>query len=408
MDLVAHVGAFVARLSGAASRPIVVACSGGPDSVVLADVAMRLAAADALGPVTLAYIDHQLRADSAGDGVRVAELAAQGGAGFVSRAVTVAPAGSLEDAARRARYAALDAIAGELGAGWVLVGHTATDQAETVLMRLCRGTGVIGLAAIPAVRGRYARPLLDVPRAEVEAYRAGRGLAAVSDPMNADLRFARSRIRHQILPRLRESEPAIDDHLVQLARSAREAREVIEAAAAAVPADDAGALAAAPPAVAKCAVARAAEVAGLGPLAAAHLEAVLALCRRPPAGTVAIDLPGGRAIREYRSLRLEPTALDPGTAAGSPPPFPEPPPGHHVRLWQPGDRMRPTRLHGRSRKLSDLYVDAKIPQRLRRQARVLVRDADRAIVFAEHIGPAFGSRGDLSLTIPTTVATNKD
>src|SRR5262249_51377471 len=123
-----------------------VACSGGADSLALADAAVRTAGAPDLGILS---IDHGLTPSGA-----VAGWARGRGAAAVTRRVEVVRRGSLEAAARAARYAALDALADELGLACVLLGHTARDQAETVLMRLIRGTGPAGLAAIPRARGR--------------------------------------------------------------------------------------------------------------------------------------------------------------------------------------------------------------------------------------------------------------
>jgi tRNA(Ile)-lysidine synthase len=409
VDLAGHVAEFVfGRLGAGAETRIAIACSGGPDSAVLADIAMALSRAGRLGPVTLAHVDHGLRPESSRDAEQVRELARAGGAQFALRRVVVDTSrASLEEAAREARYAALDSIADEVGAAWVLLAHTASDQAETVLMRILRGTGVAGLAGMAAVRARYARPLLDVSRADVEAEGAARGLAALDDPMNRDVRFARVRVRHQILPALRQENPNIEEALCRLADSAREAREVIErdvgdaGEGANLRARDVVAL---PAAVAKRALAMAAERAGVGPLEARHLDAVVELAGRPDAGTVAIDVPGGRAIREYGALRFQ----APGGGNGRVEIAPEPRSGYTIRLLRAGDRMRPRRLAGRSRKLSDLLVDAKIPREARAAVRVVVRDADGEIVWADHIGPAFQCEDEVSLTAPPGVATNKD
>src|SRR5262249_34907279 len=139
--------------------------------------------------------------------------------------------GGLEDAARRARLAALERIADEVGARWILLGHTASDQAETVLARLLRGAGPVGLAGIPAARGRVLRPLLAVSRAEVLAYVEERGLAPARDPMNEDRAFLRSRVRHDLLPLLRRENPNLDEALNRTARAMREVSEALDWAA---------------------------------------------------------------------------------------------------------------------------------------------------------------------------------
>jgi tRNA(Ile)-lysidine synthase len=300
----------------------------------------------------------------------------------------------------------------QAGIAWVLTAHTADDQAETVLMRLIRGTGVAGLAGIPRRRGRYLRPLLDTWRREVVAYAAAAGLDCADDPMNRELRFLRNQVRHVILPALRAREPEVDARLVRLAEAAGEQAAQLDLAAGAMRAAaevgpgqwaiPAATLAAAAPAVARRALAQAAIGLGGGPLSAVHLDRLLALAGGATAGTHGIDLPGLRGEREYATLRLRrPLEFQPPAAALS---FAGP---YTVRTWQPGDRMRPARLRGRSRKLSDLYTDAKVPRTQRAAARVLVRDADGAIVWAEHIGAAFGSPIEVTLTYPDPGASNK-
>jgi tRNA(Ile)-lysidine synthase len=345
--------------------------------MALADAAIRLH-----GDVVVISIDHGLQPGSADVARAVADWATGQGARAVVRRVEVEVRASLEAAAREARYSALDAVADELGLERVLLGHTARDQAETVLLRILRGTGPAGLAAIPQRRGElYARPLLELPRAAIDAYVAERGLSTWDDPMNHDVRIARVRVRDQLLPALRAENPALDDALLRLAASAREWTDVIDAAAepfATFPID-CRALAAQPPAIRKRALALALESIEYD---AAHLDRLDALVTAPARGEVSLDLPGTRIVRSYDSLDL---AREP--AATPPPAVPD---GHILRPWQPGDRMKPARLKGRSRKLSDLYIDAKVPRGLRRAARVLVRTADDVIVWAEHIGVGFG------------------
>ena len=184
---------------------VLVACSGGADSLALAAAAAFVAPRLGLraGGVT---VDHGLQPGSAGRAESVAALLAKLGLDPVrSAAVTVAPSGAgagPEAAARAARYGVLDAIAGEYGAAAVLLGHTLDDQAETVLLGLARGSGGRSLAGMPARRGQYRRPLLAVRRAATGAACAELGLEPWHDPHNRDFRFARARVRHQALPAL--------------------------------------------------------------------------------------------------------------------------------------------------------------------------------------------------------------
>jgi len=413
------VDAALQRLGIDRAAPVVVACSGGPDSSALAHAAMTLARAGRLGPVTLCHVDHQLREGSAADAHLVARLAAAGGAALAAVTVDVdRRRASLESAARDARYAALGRVAAECGAGAVLVGHTAGDQAETVLMRLISGTGLGGLAGIPERRGLVVRPLLGVARAEIAAYCRRHEIETADDPTNRDDRHFRNRVRNRILPDLRGENPRVDQALIEIAARAAEIDEVVAAGAAALAgaaqhggAWDVAALAAAPRLVSARALAAAAAAAGAGPLSARHHAALDALLRRPSAGTAAIDLPGGRAVREYGRLYFAPHPAPPagdpvGPSSGaleiSGPGGP-----FEVRTVRPGDRMQPARLRGRSRKLSDLFIDARVPRRLRASARVVVSQERGRIEWAEHIGAAHGSPVSVTLTGPGGLATNK-
>ena len=160
----------------------------------------------------VASIDHGLRANAAAEVAMVGERAAALGLPFFPLRVDVAAArraraASLQDAARTLRLDALDALADAHGAARVALGHQAEDQAETVLFRIVRGTGLPGLAGIPYRRDRFVRPLLDVRRGEVLRYLRRRSIPFVDDPSNADARFARARIRHRLLPALARGEP---------------------------------------------------------------------------------------------------------------------------------------------------------------------------------------------------------
>jgi tRNA(Ile)-lysidine synthase len=366
-----------------------VACSGGADSMALADAAIEVAGAARVAVLT---IDHGLTADSARVAGEVAAWARGRGAVAAVERVAVPRRASLEAAARDARYAALERLADRLGAARVLVGHTARDQAETVLLRILRGTGPAGLAGIPAARGRFVRPLLALERAAIEAYVAARGLPTWVDPMNDDPRLARVRVRRELLPRLGRENPQLPAALVRLARSAAEWAEVVDGLAAphaGLPIACAE-LAPLPAAVRKRAVALALDRAGVD-YDAAHLDAIDRLITRPPRGTARLDLPSARLVRTYDQLALEPpasAAIDHAAPSPQLPPLAPPPGPYLLRAWQRGDRMKPARLKGRSRKLSDLYIDAKVPRAARASARVLVRTTTGAIVWAEHVGLA--------------------
>ena len=137
------------------------------------------------------------------------------------------------------------------------------------------------------------------------------------------------------------------------------------------------------------------------------VRAARSMMRRPVAGSVALALPGVTAVREYGGLRF--ASAGGGAAPAAPVLAVRGDAGPYaVRLWRAGDRMRPRRLRGRSRKLSDLFIDAKVPRADRERARVVVRERDGAIVWAEHIGVAFEASVDVTLTRPRPVATNRE
>jgi tRNA(Ile)-lysidine synthase len=166
-------------------------------------------------PLIVAHLDHGLRgADGAADCAFVAELAAALGLPFVGeqgdvRALARAEHCSLEDVARRARYAFLRRIAAEYGALIIATGHTRDDQAETVLLHLLRGSGLAGLAGMAPRTGDLVRPLLEITRAETEAYCAERGWQPREDATNRDPHYTRNRVRHELLPLLETFNPNI-------------------------------------------------------------------------------------------------------------------------------------------------------------------------------------------------------
>lgn len=202
-------------------QPVVVACSGGPDSVALA-VALKALC----HPLTLANVDHGTRPGTALEARFVKELASTLGARFT--ALTTGPAGDSEDALRQARYGAF----AQLPAGPIATGHTASDQAETVLLRLLRGAGTTGLSGIPPRRDRYIRPLLDATRSQVAGFLADVDQGYCIDPTNASLDPVRNRVRHELLPMLEgQFNPNLSQGLARLADVLRGDRAFLESAA---------------------------------------------------------------------------------------------------------------------------------------------------------------------------------
>jgi tRNA(Ile)-lysidine synthase len=321
-----------ACLSGLAPGDLVlVACSGGADSLALAAAAAFVAPRLGLraGGVT---VDHGLQPGSAERAGEVtALLSALGLDPAQSRAVTVpASAAGPEAAARQARYAALDEAAHEHGAVAVLLGHTLDDQAETVLLGLARGSGGRSLAGMPARRGRYRRPLLTVRRAATVAACAELGLEPWQDPHNSDFRFTRARVRHQALPALEAAlGPGVAEALARTAAQLRADAECLDDLAFAESgqlrqggSDPAGLdvawLAALPAAIRTRVLRDAAVMAGCPPgaLAAGHIGQVDALVTAWR-GQRWADLPGGvRARRQAGKVWFSSTGRGEGVIVG--------------------------------------------------------------------------------------------
>jgi tRNA(Ile)-lysidine synthase len=216
----------------AGGERVLVAVSGGADSVALLVILLDLAAELRLD-LQVVHVDHQLREESGADARFVQTLGARFGIPVAVERVDVPRHGSLEAAARGARLAALERVRQRSGAARIALGHTADDQAETLLMRLLDGAGVRGLAAIPAVRGPFVRPLIEARRHDVEAALTRAGVPWIEDPTNRDERFLRNRVRHAILPALSaacEGDPV--PALVRTASLAREALVALDAMAA--------------------------------------------------------------------------------------------------------------------------------------------------------------------------------
>ncbi len=224
-----------------AGEGVVVAVSGGADSVALVLGLVELVRAGRVaGRLVVAHLDHGLREESGEDARWVEELAGELGVEVEVGRVRVAEAGgNLEQAARGARYGFLREVAQKCGARVVVTGHTMDDQAETVLLRLVRGSGAEGLGGMEAVRAldagseiKLARPLLRwARRGETEEYCRGRGVEVRRDAMNEDESFARVRVRRRVLPLLLTFNPRAVEALARAAELLREDAETLNAAA---------------------------------------------------------------------------------------------------------------------------------------------------------------------------------
>jgi tRNA(Ile)-lysidine synthase len=285
--------------------PVVVAVSGGADSTAL--LLILAALADELGIVIhVAHFDHRTRPkQSAEDADFVARLANRVGAPIrVGRADKPT---KTEDAARTARYEFLRRAVSEIGATAIATGHTRDDQAETVLLHLTRGSGLAGIAGMRPLREGIARPLLAIGRKDTVAICRAARIRPRTDPTNRSLKFARNRVRLEVLPELAKINPRATEAIARLADAAAELqtdddREIAEALARARD-NDAIHLAALGPNVRSRALALAWRDATGRALGARHRKALEELSASEE-GSRSLDLPGGRAIREYGLLRI--------------------------------------------------------------------------------------------------------
>ncbi len=217
-------------LGGAPEGPVVVACSGGADSLALAAAAVfecRGSGRRVIG----ATVDHGLQPGSGAQADRVvAQLARVGVDETLTARVRVEAVGrGPEAAAREARYAVLAEVAERVGSRVVLLGHTLDDQAETVLLGLTRGSGGRSVAGMRRAFDVFVRPLLDLTREQTLRACAAEGLQPWSDPHNEDPRFTRSRVRHQVLPLLEaELGPGVAATLARTADQLREDMELLD------------------------------------------------------------------------------------------------------------------------------------------------------------------------------------
>ncbi len=217
-SLAAAVAHGARRLDVPTGAHVVLAVSGGPDSMALLHGAAR---AEAGWHLTVAHLDHALRPESDDDATFVTDAAVALGLPSATRRTDVAALArderrSTEDAGREARYRFLAELAGRNGL--VMTAHTADDAAETVLLNLLRGAGLAGATGIPARRGNVRRPLLAERRATVRGWLDAAGIAYRDDPTNADPAFLRNRVRAELLPVMEALRPGAVDALTRFAR----------------------------------------------------------------------------------------------------------------------------------------------------------------------------------------------
>jgi tRNA(Ile)-lysidine synthase len=373
--------------------PVVVACSGGADSLAL----LALAAAVGLEPVAV-HVDHALRAGSEREAVVVREHARRLGAPCLAERVAVASGSNLEARARHERYAALRRAVDATGASALLVGHTADDQAETVLLNLLRGAAASGLGGMAVHHDDVRRPLLALRRADTREICARLRFVPVFDPTNDDVAFRRAWIRHELLPFLeRGARRDLVPVLVRQAEVLRDESAFLDDLAAAswpVAGERDGAqarpLAALPVALARRAVRR---WIGVPPPSFAEVDRVLAVARGERHST---QLAGNRRVARSQG-RLLLTAGAPVAARGTfVCPLPGEAEGLGVRLESWVARRAPTRWpDGRWTCVLDADALGDTAE-VRRgpDGRVALCDAAGGIVWTVGYGVARGARVD--------------
>jgi tRNA(Ile)-lysidine synthase len=385
--------------------------SGGADSVCLLDVALTLGA-----DVTALHVNYGLRDGADADEWHCRQLCTRLKVPLIVEAVELTGVGNMHAEARTRRYA----LAERHAVREYAAAHTASDQAETVLYRLAVSPGRRALLGMEPRRGRLIRPLLAAPRSDTEEWCRARGLEWRDDPSNDDRRFARARVRNDLLAVLRELNPAAELNIVRTVEELRDEGALLDELAA----ERGAALGSALPlfelrkaglAIARIVLRQAAEREGLQ-LSGRDVDAILAMDDH---GTHAIDIgDGGRVLVEYGTVRF---------ARGGPAAAPEPellgvpgtvefgdwvvdarlgPRGDAVldaaalgdvvwvRGWRDGDRMRPAGLGG-TKTLQDLFTDAKVPRELRRTLPVVeARDGEIAWVAGVAVGEGFRAADD--------------
>jgi tRNA(Ile)-lysidine synthase len=404
---------------------IAVAVSGGADSVCLLTVLCELAPRHAWC-LEVAHFNHKQRGEESDEDERfVADLAHSVRLPFHrAEAEPGSIKGNFEQAARRARRAFFLS----LGMDRVALGHTRDDQAETVLFRFLRGSHTAGLAGIlPVTTEGFVRPLLEIPREEIRDYLRQKGIAWREDSSNANLKFARNRIRNELLPDLRAKwNPRIDEALANMASISREEELYWAEQFAALPAGTempVSEVSAKPAAVARRLIRRAILQAkgDLGGIEFRHVESVLALARKGKGHGLA-RLPGVEVLRSLDWLLFrKPSTVVPVM----PRPFPVPGclpapdgrtrislevtdtkcatlesdldwqlvPGYmELRTWRHGDHYRPAGSR-RDWKLKDLFQRARVAS-WRRQAWPIISSGDN-ILWARQFGVShkFVARG---------------
>ena len=424
---------------------MVVAVSGGVDSMVLLDMLCRLQS-DLGIDLHVAHLDHRLRPESGEDREFVVQVARRRGLPCTAESRDVAAHArqngwSLEDAGRRLRYDFFDRVAGASASGLIALGHHADDQAETVLWRLLRGSGTTGLSAMERVRQkRYLRPLMSFERAAVERYAAEGNVEFRQDRSNANKRFVRNRVRADLIPRLkREYNPNIIQVLNRTANILKEEDRLLEELAqtaleAVVCVSSPGKFILDAARILGYHIALQRRVARLlleglstreGPFDFARIGAVLKVWQQPDSGMrqLAGDLWVQRAANQIFMRRGVGEKVSGPLCTPGQTPVPSRGlvincqllPGKtlaqvkaklggkraafdadsiagdlDIRSPRPGDRFRPLGMQGHGKKLSDFLIDSKVPQIVRDE--VLLVTCGNEIVWVVGMRPSHSFR----------------
>jgi tRNA(Ile)-lysidine synthase len=433
-DLIERVERFITanRLIPSGSR-ILVAVSGGQDSMAMLSILHRLSGRLEL-ELAVGHFDHRLRPSSGADRAQVETfvkslgLVCHSGSADV-RSRSESGGINLEAAARQARYTFLYDAAGVIQADFIATGHTSSDQIETVLFHIIRGTGLRGLAGIPLRRDILIRPLMGINRQDTSRYCHQLALPVCEDATNHDTRLTRNRIRLELLPVIKDIHPEAEDGLLRLAGHAAKLLEWIRGRTQPLldghlrqtgqhdwlldiagwePMDDITLVVLFGDLLSE----RMGQDLDLTQI---HFESLLGLYRKKDASGKRLSLPGLEVIREYDSLLFsahQATSTAPAILAEVEMPVPgvvtaggrtfraalispladadggfilDPQAAHlaydslepplTIRSPRPGDRIRPFGLGG-SKKLSDIFIDKKIPGRLRKEALVVADRSD--------------------------------
>lgn len=381
---------------------VMAAVSGGPDSVALLLILMKLCERLKIRELKVCHYDHALRADSGRDAEFVRALAGRLGLDFImERNSTLKPEGDIQQVARKLRYAFFDRLLDEGRSDIIATGHTLDDDVETFLLWLLRGSGPQALAGIPPVRGKYIRPLIETRKSGILGWLREHRVDFVTDPTNERDDYLRNKIRHHVIPAMESVSPSAVNTMARAMRlvggqarlvnqiAEERMRDIVTSASAGSVTLDAALLAEEPETVRFVIYRETARLAGVDPaiLSLKHVEALDGLLTAGRKGA-STDLPGGFAGRydhaglaifrkksqpppvetpfscplsvEFGAGTLTVTPSETGSSAKGYVSISSVPPGAVFRARKPGDFLQLSNLAGR-KKLKTFLIDRKVP-----------------------------------------------